>query len=116
MKPGLLPNGPVDAAYDRGAFEAIFEHDREAYIQQMLSFMKPDFRYIVNCFEYDEAEDFKGPPRKCMRAQLCQLFDGHSIQDKVTKTEILSIDDFTEYGVKWNLKWMTKIVYGIKPE
>ena len=116
MKPTLLPNGPVDAAYDRGAFEAIFESDRKAYIQSMLSFMQPDFRYIVNCFEYDEAEEFKGPPRKCMRDQVCKLFDGHAIQDKVTKTEILSIDDYTEYGVKWNLKWMTKIVYGIKPE
>ena len=118
MKAELLPE-LCDAVYDRGAFEAIFESDRKAYIQSMLSFMGPDFRYIVNCFEYDEKEAFKGPPRACPRAQLCQLWDGHNLRasNLKTKAEILSIDDYTEYGKKFNLEGsMTKIVYGIKPQ
>jgi len=111
-------HGLCDAVYDRGAFEAIFETDRKAYIQAILSFLQPaDFRYIVNCFEYDEHEDFKGPPRACPRAEMFQLFNGHTLQPSklTTNTEILSIEDYTDYGKKWNLKAMTKIVYGIKP-
>ena len=68
MSPKLLVQ-KCDAVYDRGAFEAIFEADREAYVELILKLLKPDFRYILNVFEYQD-EIFKGPPRACKQEEV----------------------------------------------
>merc|ERR1712018_685674 len=87
-----------DAVYDRGAFEAIFEADREAYVQLILNMLKSDFRYILNAYEYQD-EVFKGPPRACTREEVVRLFNGHKRDNGLhTKTEILSEEDYREYG------------------
>ena len=53
MKPDILENGKCDAVYDRGAFEAIYESDRQAYVRTILSLLtsSPSFRlhYLVCC-------------------------------------------------------------------
>ena len=54
MKPDILENGKCDAVYDRGAFEAIYESDRQAYVRTILSLLTSDFRYILNVYEYED--------------------------------------------------------------
>ena len=53
MKGELLGVEKCEAVFDRGAFEAIYEADREAYVKLILNFVTPDFRYIVECYEYE---------------------------------------------------------------
>ena len=53
MKGELLGVKKCEAVFDRGAFEAIYEADREAYVKLILNFVTPDFRYIVECYEYE---------------------------------------------------------------
>ena len=56
MKVELLED-KCDSVFDRGAFEAIFEADREAYAKLVLSLVKPDFRYILNIYDYEGEGD-----------------------------------------------------------
>ena len=115
MKPELLENGKCDAVYDRGAFEAIYESDREAYVKTVLPLLTSDFRYVLNVYEYED-EVFKGPPRSCKRDEVDRLFAGHSIEGKQSIIELLGDYDFTEYGSsKYNIKGkMTKFIYAIR--
>ncbi len=118
MKPSLLGPAKMDAVFDRGAFEAIFEADRQAYVKLMFQFLQPDFRYILNVYEYQD-EIFKGPPRACKKDEVLKLFDGISFEGKVSKATILSEEDFSEYGKsRWNIQDpdMKKIIYAIRAE
>ena len=65
--------GKFEAIFDRGAFEAINEEDREAYADFILKILAPKFRIILNGYEYT-TEVFKGPPRNVDREQVFQLF------------------------------------------
>jgi len=77
MKGELLGVEKCEAVFDRGAFEAIYEADREAYVKLILNFVTPDFRYIVECYEYEG--EYKGPPRSCKKEKVFALFGGHKI-------------------------------------
>ena len=121
MKPELLDLKKCDAVYDRGAFEAIFETDRQAYVELILKLLKPaDFRYILNVYEYED-EIFKGPPRACKKEEVLRLFNGHKRTTGTnllqTKTELLSQEDYSEYGqTRFNIQGeMTKCIYAIQP-
>ena len=54
MKVDVLEHGKCDAVYDRGAFEAIYESDRQAYVRTILALLTSDFRYILNVYEYED--------------------------------------------------------------
>jgi thiopurine S-methyltransferase len=71
MIPELL--GKFEAVFDRGAFEAIGEVDREAYADLILQCLAPKFRYLLNGYEY-EAGDYQGTPRCVPRVQVFKLF------------------------------------------
>ena len=91
MKWELLPFGKVDAVFDRGAFEAIDVSDREAYIEKMLSFLKPEnFRYILNCFHYQDPI-FNGPPRPFSPQQVSKYFEKCIVKE-------LCNEDYSEQG------------------
>lgn len=60
MDPNVM--GKVDAVFDRGSFEAIYEEDRPRYLELMAKILAPKFRIILNGYEYDNTV-FKGPPR-----------------------------------------------------
>ena len=77
MKTELLGEKKCEAVFDRGAFEAIYETDREAYVKLILDFVTPDFRYIVECYDYEG--EYKGPPRSCKKEKVFELFRGHKI-------------------------------------
>lgn len=110
MKPELL-GFQVDAVFDRGAFEAIYEKDRQAYVDLILQFVQAaDFRYILNVYEYQD-EVFKGPPRACPAEEVYKLFNTDS-----SKAQLLSQENFYDYGKeRWNIqdKNMKKCIYGI---
>ena len=74
MKAELLED-KCDSVFDRGAFEAIFEADREAYAKLVMSLVKPDFRYILNIYDYEG--EYSGPPRSCKKEKVFSLFNGH---------------------------------------
>ena len=109
MKWELLPYGKCDAVFDRGAFEAIEVFDRPAYVTQILTFIKPQFRYILNGFEYEDPLFF-GPPRPINFSQLSDYFKDYSV-------EIISKEDYSQQGkVDFGvLNGMTDIHYLIKP-
>ena len=86
MKPELIGEDKCDSVFDRGAFEAIFEADRESYAKLILQFVKPDFRYILNIYDY--GGDYKGPPRAAKKEEIFVL-----LPDKVYK---FPIDDSYE--------------------
>jgi thiopurine S-methyltransferase len=65
--------GKFDAVFDRGAFEAIDEVDRDRYADVMFNILENDFRYLLQGSEYDE-KNFKGPPRCVPREQVHKLF------------------------------------------
>ena len=116
MKPELVEK--LDAVFDRGAFEAIFESDRAQYVQLIMQMLKEDFRYILNVYEYEDAI-FKGPPRACKKDEVLQLFNGHKFNGKETKATILSEEDFSQYGKdRWNIQDpnMKKFIYAIQAE
>ena len=69
----LQSYGKCDAVFDRGAFEAIEVIDRPAYVKQVMKLVKPQFRYILNGFEYEDPAFF-GPPRPINFLQLSQYF------------------------------------------
>jgi hypothetical protein len=113
MKPGLL-EVKCDAVFDRGSFEAIYETDREAYINLILNLLSQDFRYILNVYEYQDPV-FKGPPRSADRNQVLKLFTGRKVHGKETKAKILSQDDYSDYGkTRYNIQGdMVKFIYQI---
>ncbi len=77
MSPDLL-DFKFDAVFDRGAFEAIAEADRKGYIQTILKLLSPDFRYVLNCYEYED-DVFKGPPRSIPRQVVTDMFSGYDL-------------------------------------
>lgn len=66
--------GKFDAVFDRGAFEAIDEADRDRYADVMFNILEKDFRYLLQGSEYEE-KVFKGPPRCVPRQQVYKLFE-----------------------------------------
>jgi len=106
LTPAIL--GPIDAVYDRGALEAIQAQDRLNYVKIMRQLLGPEFRYVLNAYEYDDTL-FQGPPRNLPRDEVFNLFDG--------SVSILEEADFTDYGrEKYNLETpMVKLIYKITP-
>ena len=86
----LQSYGKCDAVFDRGAFEAIEVIDRPAYVKQIMKFVKPQFRYILNGFEYEDPVFF-GPPRPIDFSQLSQCFHEYLV-------EIISKEDYSQQG------------------
>lgn len=43
--------GKFDAVWDRAALVAIYEEDRESYVELMKSLLAPDFRYLVTVLQ-----------------------------------------------------------------
>jgi len=115
MKPELIGEDKCDSVFDRGAFEAIFEADRESYAKLILQFVKPDFRYILNIYDY--GGDYKGPPRAAKKEEIFGLFNGHKMgSNVVSKAELLmqedALDLFKQKG--WEVDYAIKNIYGIK--
>ena len=76
MNPAILGEKKCDAVFDRGAFVAIYESDREAYVKLILNLVTPNFRYILNSFDYEGKKTT--PPRSCKKEKLFALFNGHT--------------------------------------
>jgi len=115
MKAELLED-KCDSVFDRGAFEAIFEADREAYAKLVMSLVKPDFRYILNIYDYEG--EYSGPPRSCKKEKVFSLFNGHKTgPGHESKVELLAQEDALEYFKlrNWNVESSIKCIYGIKP-
>jgi len=101
--------GEVDAVYDRGALEAINVADRPGYVKLMQQIIGKNFRYVLNAYEYDDSM-FQGPPRNLPRDEVFNLFADFADVD------ILEESDKSDEGAdKFNLEWMVKVIYTIKP-
>jgi len=101
--------GDVDAVYDRGALEAINVSDRPGYVKLMQQLIGKDFRYVLNAYEYDDSE-FQGPPRNLPRDEVFNLFADFAEVDILEEA-----DKSDENALKFNLEWMVKVIYTIKP-
>lgn len=107
LTPDLV--GSVDAVYDRGALGAINLQDRQAYVKLMQKLLGKEFRYVLNADEYDDSM-FQGPPRNLPRDEVFNLFADYA------EVDILEEEDISELGAqRFNLEWMQKVVYTIKP-
>jgi len=107
LTPALV--GEVDAVYDRGALEAVNVADRSAYVKLMQQIIGKEFRYVLNAYEYDDS-CFQGPPRNLPRDEVFNLFADFADVD------ILEEADKSDEGAeKFNLEWMVKVMYTIKP-
>jgi len=107
LTPAIL--GPIDAVYDRGALEAIQPQDRLNYVKVMRQLLGPEFRYVLNAYEYDDTL-FQGPPRNLPRDEVFNLFADFC------EVDILEEEDKTEEGAnKFDLEWMVKVIYRLKP-
>jgi len=107
LTPSLV--GEMDAVYDRGALEAINVGDRPGYVKLMQQIIGKNFRYVLNAYEYDDSM-FQGPPRNLPRDEVFNLFADFADVD------ILEESDKSDEGAdKFNLEWMVKVVYTIKP-
>jgi len=101
--------GEVDAVYDRGALEAINVCDRQGYVKLMQQIVGNEFRYVLNAYEYDDSV-FQGPPRNLPRDEVFNLFADFA------EVDILEEADKSDDGAdKFNLEWMVKVIYTIKP-
>jgi len=99
----------VDAVYDRGSLGAINVTDRPAYVKLMQQIVGKDFRYVLNAHEYDDTM-FQGPPRNLPRDEVFNLFA------EFAEVDILEETDSSDEGAdRFNLEWMVKVVYTIKP-
>lgn len=107
LTPALV--GEVDAVYDRGSLGAINVTDRPAYVKLMQQIVGKDFRYVLNAHEYDDTM-FQGPPRNLPRDEVFNLFA------EFAEVDILEETDSSDEGAdRFNLEWMVKVVYTIKP-
>ncbi|XP_023338705.1 probable thiopurine S-methyltransferase [Eurytemora carolleeae] len=107
LTPAIL--GPIDAVYDRGALEAVSPNDRINYVRVMQSLVGPEFRYVLNTYEYDDTM-FQGPPRNIPRDEVFNLFADFC------EVDILEEEDESDAAAdKFNLEWMVKVVYLLKP-
>jgi len=101
--------GKVDAVYDRGALGAINVQDRPGYVKLMQQLVGKEFRYVLNADEYDDSM-FQGPPRNLPRDEVFNLFADFA------EVDILEEEDVSDMGSeRFNLEWMVKVVYTIKP-
>jgi len=102
--------GEVDAVYDRGALEAVNVGDRQGYVKLMGRLVGKSFRYVLNAYEYDDSE-FQGPPRNLPRDEVFNLF-----ADIEAEVDIMEECDKSDSDAqKFNLDWMVKVIYSIKP-
>jgi len=107
VTPAIL--GPIDAVYDRGALEAIPAQERTLYVNVMRNLLGPEFRYILNAYEYDDTL-FQGPPRNLPRDEVWKLFADFC------EVDILEEVDKSESGMeRFQLEWMVKVIYILKP-
>jgi hypothetical protein len=83
MKPEIM--GKFEAIFDRGSFEAINEKDREPYSDFIFKILAPEFRIILNGYEYN-SDVFKGPPRNVNREEVYKLFGRESPEGKKIST------------------------------
>jgi len=107
----LTPNlvGDIDAVYDRGALGAIAVQDRPGYVKLMQQLIGKDFRYMLEAYEYDDSL-FQGPPRNLPRDEVFNLFADFA------EVDILEEPDESDKGSeRFNLDWMIKVIYSIKP-
>lgn len=100
--------GPIDCVFDRGSLGAIAIHDRMPYVKLMQSLLGPGFRYVLESYEYDDSE-FDGPPRNLPRDLVLTLFGDFADVDILDE-----VDDSTKAD-RFNLEWMQKVIYSIKP-
>jgi len=101
--------GQVDAVFDRGALGAIAVQDRPGYVKLMQRMIGDDFRYVLDAYEYDDSL-FQGPPRNLPRDEVFNLFADFA------EVDILEEPDESEKGSeRFNLDWMVKVIYLIKP-
>lgn len=107
LTPSLV--GEVDAVYDRGALGAIMVQDRPGYVKLMQQILGKDFRYLLNADEYDDSL-FQGPPRNLPRDEVFNLFA------EFAEVDILEEEDVSDFGTeRFNLDWMVKVIYTVKP-
>jgi len=114
VRPQLI--GRFEAIFDRGAFEAIDEKDREAYSDLIFKILAPKFRIILTGYEYD-TNVYEGTPRNVNREEIYKLFGRQSLENgSSSMVSIVEKADFSEHGKQFNLKVMTKFVYLIQNE
>ncbi|CAH1268084.1 TPMT [Branchiostoma lanceolatum] len=98
--------GQFDAIWDRGAFVAINEVDRERYIQLMKTLLKPDGRCLMEVMNYDPSL-FPGPPHNVPEDELKQLVGGDM-------TLVENLDRTEDMGKWFSLPWIKTAYYLIK--
>jgi len=101
--------GQIDAVWDRGSLGAIAVQDRPGYVKLMQQLIGQDFQYVLEAYEYDDSM-FQGPPRNLPRDEVFNLFADFA------EVDILEETDESERGMeRFNLDWMQKVIYVIKP-
>ncbi|XP_060570480.1 probable thiopurine S-methyltransferase isoform X2 [Ruditapes philippinarum] len=102
--------GKFDCIWDRGGFVALPVKDRKRYANVMKSLMKPDCRYMLDCFLVDN-EAFAGPPFNCTTKDVSKCFDQYC---GIQKIDIH--DAFTKWQESWGIKSFVEEVYMLKPK
>lgn len=102
--------GKFDAIWDRGGFVALPVKERKRYANVMKSLMKPDCRYLLDCFLVDN-EVFGGPPFNCSTEDVTRCFDQYCRIEKVDEK-----DAFTKWQESWGVKSFVEEVYLLKPK
>ena len=59
--------GVFDLCCDISSFSAMIPDEQKLYVDKLLSFLSPDVRLILNCFEYNAALRSKKPPYAVFR-------------------------------------------------
>merc|ERR1712142_948476 len=84
-------------------------NDRPGYVKLMHQLIGKNFRYVLNAYEYDDSE-FQGPPRNLPRDEVFNLFADFAEVDILEEADKSDVD-----ALKFNLDWMVKVIYTIKP-
>ncbi|XP_045160399.1 probable thiopurine S-methyltransferase [Mercenaria mercenaria] len=102
--------GKFDCIWDRGGFVALPVKERKRYANVIKSLMKPDCRYLLDCFLVDNTT-FGGPPFNCTEEDVSKCFEQFC---GIQKIDVKNA--FTKWQESWGIKTFIEEVYMLKPK
>lgn len=102
--------GKMDCIWDRGGFVALPVKERQRYASVIQGLMKPDCRFMLDCFLVDN-EVFGGPPFNCSSDDVSRYFDKYCKIEKIDR-----VDAFTKWQESWGIKSFIEEVYLLQPK
>ncbi|XP_041356889.1 probable thiopurine S-methyltransferase [Gigantopelta aegis] len=100
--------GQFDCIWDRGSFVAIPVSKRKRYADIIVSLMKPDCRYLLDCFLLNN-EQFAGPPFSCTENDINTFYGSYCAVKKLDEK-----DAMTDLQRGWGISYFTDQVFLIR--